>query len=184
MTRAPFGQKPLGPFPSQGAQSGDVVRQSSGEIDMRGAGTWRSVFSLDCGDLQWGQVVVTGEAIASAAATDVPGYWDPLPTEGDPGVFHPLVPGAIEKWPWIEVRIAASVNGQTYTMLEAAVGSHAGATIGGALKTAGPIVLTFPPGEVPDRIDVSARARRGGTAATGLEGAEKLTLLATSRFHK
>jgi hypothetical protein len=181
MRRSPFGLHPNGPYPTQGPQSGEVVRQTSGVVDMRGSGGWRSVFTVDCGELQWGQVVVTGEAIAAGAATDVAAYVD---GPNDAPVSHPAVPGAIELWPWIEVRIAAWVNGQTYTMLEAAVGSHDGATAGGAQKTAGPVVLSFAVGEVPDKIEVFARARKGGLTETSVTTAEKLTLIAVSRFHR
>jgi hypothetical protein len=70
-------------------------------------------------------------------------------------------------------------------MLEAAVGSHDGPTVGGAQKTAGAVVLSFAPGEVPDKIEVSARSRRGGLDGIPfVTGGAKLTLLATSRFHK
>ena len=184
MRRSPFGLHPNGPFPTQGpTQSGDVVRGSSGVVDMRAASSWRSVYSIDCGDLQWGQLVVTGEATATGA-DDISSY--PQLTVSD--MVHaagPLIQ-RVEMWPWIEVRIAALVNGQTYTMLEAAVGSHDGPQVGGAQKTAGAIVLAFPPGEVPDRIEVTARARLGGTADTrvSIDVLGKLTLLATSRFHK
>jgi hypothetical protein len=184
MRRSPFGLHPNGPYPTQGPQSGEVVRQTSGAVDMRGAGTWRSVFTVDCGELQWGQLVVTGEAIASAAASDVYEVDDILDEFGvviTPG--HPAS-SPIELWPWIEVRIAAWVNGQTYTMLEAAVGSHDGAQVGGAAKTAGPIVLPFAVGEVPDKIEVFARARIGGLVQTAATATEKLTLVAVSRFHK
>ena len=186
MRRSPFGLHPNGPYPTQGPpQTGDVVRATSGTVDMRGAGGWRSVFTVDCGDLQWGQLVVTGEAIAAQAANDVPGYWGwpGNPVHGD-WPYTPGVPGPIELWPWIEVRIAAWVNGQTYTMLEAAVGSHDGAQVGGAAKTAGAIVLPFAVGEVPDKIEVFARARIGGLVQTTIAAGEKLTLVAVSRFHR
>jgi hypothetical protein len=180
MRRSPFGLHPNGPYPTQGPQSGDVVRQASGAIDMRGVSGWRSVFTVDCAELIWGQLVVTGEAIASGAA-DIPSYYYTI----SDAIFSGPVIQRIEVWPWIEVRIVAWVNGQTYTMLEAAVGSHDGPQVGGAQKTAGAIVLPFAVGEVPDKIEVFARARLGGgpdTRASVTDG--KLTLLATSRFHK
>lgn len=181
MRRSPFGLHPNGPYPTQGPpQSGDVVRQTSGTIDMRGAVGWRSVFSIDCGELVWGQVVVTGEAIEGTAAADIPA----VVAVPEGGILAAPAVQRIERWEWIEVRIAGSVNGQTYTMLEAAVGSHDGPTVGGAQKTAGAVLLTFAPGEVPDRIEVSARSRRGGLEGVPSTDGAKLTLLATSRFHK
>ncbi len=152
----------FGPYPTPTEHTGDIHRQSSGVIDMRGASDWKSVFSVDCADWSWGQVLVTCEAQASptvAHATDLP------------------------VWPWVEVRISAWINGQNFVLLEAAVGAHTAAVTGGSDNSPGPVFLGFAPGEVPDKIEVQARARRGGRAETAGDADEKLNLTASSRFH-
>lgn len=75
----------------------------------------------------------------------------------------------LQVFPWVEVRISGWVNGQSFVLLEAAA--------------SGPIFLAFQPGEVPDKIDVQARARRGGKAETAGDPDEKLNLMAAARFH-
>jgi hypothetical protein len=155
---------PFGPFQSQGApSSGDVDRKSSDAIDMRGVADWKTVFSVETGDFSWGMLLLTCEALAS-----------------------PTVAGStvVEAWPWVEIRIVLTVNAQSYTYLEAGIGSHSSATIGDDTDSAGPVVLNFAPGEVPDKIEVVARARRGGSAETAGDVDEKLNLTAVSRFHK
>jgi hypothetical protein len=140
-------QAPFGPFPSD--PKGDVDRQTSGTVDVRGAADWRTVFSVDCGASTWGQLVIVGEAAPSptvARARDA------------------------QAWPWIEVRIDCYYNGQATTYLEAAA--------------AGPIFAAFGVGEVPDRIEVKARARRGGAAELAGDADERLSLVAVSRFHR
>jgi len=157
MSRSPYGQGPFGPFPSDHPDS-DIERNTSGKVDMRGMSDWKPVFTVETGEMSWGQVVVACEANASptvAHATELP-------------VF-----------PWVEVRINAYVNNQLLTLLEGAVGSHALVA-----SSPGPIFLSFAPGEVPDRVEVLARARRGGLAETAGDPDEKLELVAVSRFHR
>ena len=155
-------QEPFGPFASD--KTGDEFdRKTSGTVDMRGAADWRPVFNVDCGVHQWGQLAVSCEAIASptvANATD------------------------LENWPWVEVRIVTTIGGVVATYLEAGIGSHNAAVIGNDTKSSGPIVLTFGPGEVPDRIEVLARARRGGGAETAGDTDERLDFVASSRFRR
>lgn len=157
MARAPFEQQPFGPFPTDKPDS-QIERHSSGKIDMRGMSDWRPVFSVDVGEMSWGQVVVSCEAVAS------------------PTVAHA---SELPVFPWVEVRINAVINNQLMTLLEAAVGSH-----GLVATSPGPIFISFGPGEVPDRIEVLARARRGGQAETASDADEVLNLLAVSRFHQ
>ncbi len=155
---------PFGPFESQGAPgTGDVERKNSDVIDMRGVSDWRTVFSVDVGDYQWGMLLLTCDAAAS-----------------------PTVVGAgnVENWPWVEVRIVLTINAQTFTFLETAIGSHSSPTIGDDTDSAGPVIVNFALGEVPDKIEVVARARRGGTAELAGDADEKLNLTAVTRFHK
>lgn len=155
---------PFGPFESQGAPSSDdVSRKTSDVVNMIGVSDWRTVFSVDVGDYSWGMLLVTCDAAAS-----------------------PTVAGAgnVENWPWVEVRIVLTINAMTYTFLETAIGSHSSATIGDDTDSAGPVILNFGPGECPDKIEVVARARRGGTAELAGDADEKLNLTAVTRFHK
>jgi hypothetical protein len=155
-------QKAFLPFPSDKGGE-DFDRQTSGTVDMRGAADWRTVLPVDCGAYSWGQLAVSCEAIAS------------------PTVANAL---AVENWPWVEVRIVTTVGGIAVVYLEAGIGNHNSAVIGNDTKSSGPIFLTFGPGEVPDRIEVQARARRGGLAEVAGDADERLDLVASSRFRK
>jgi hypothetical protein len=151
---------PFGPFEADGSP---VERRTSNTVDVRGAVDWRTVLAVDCSESSWGQVLITCNALASAA-------------EGAT---------KLEVWPWVEVRIVADVNGQRMILLEAAIGSHNAAVIGNDEKSCGPVFLAFAPGEVPDRLEVHARARKGGLPVTGhVVEDEILDLIATARFHQ
>ncbi|HXJ25573.1 MAG TPA: hypothetical protein VNH17_07730 [Streptosporangiaceae bacterium] len=142
-----------------------IDREGGNPIDMRGVREWKSVLSADVSEYSWGQLIVAGEARTP----------QPIPPTDT------LFP---ENWPWIEVRIEININGQVVTILEAAVGSHSErAVIGDSSKSCGPILLSFAPGEVPDRIEVYARARRGGREMRNVLDGEKLELTASTRFH-
>jgi hypothetical protein len=141
-----------------------IERHLPTPVDMRGVSDWIPVLAVDCSERSWGQVLVTCEAKASStveSATDV------------------------ENWPWVEVRIIVDINGQRVILLEGAVGSHNSAVIGGtSTKSSGPIFLPLYPGEVPDRLEVHARARRGGRPETHGDADEVLMLTAVARFHE
>jgi hypothetical protein len=137
--------------------------------DMRGQVAWRTVLAVDCSEKSWGQILITCDAAAS-----------------------PTVAGAsnVENWPWVEVRIVADINGQRLILLEAGVGGHNSPVIGDPelpgeadAKSSGPVFLPLYPGEVPDRIEVHARARRGGMPETQGDDDERLELFAVGRFH-
>jgi hypothetical protein len=148
----------------------DIERRLPIAQDMRGQVDWRTVLAVDCSEKSWGQVLVTCDAAASRTAEDAT---------------------AVENWPWVEVRIIADVNGQRMILLEAAVGNHnssviadpANRTADGDTKSCGPVFLPLYPGEVPDRIEVHARARRGGLPETQGDPDERLELYAVARFH-
>ena len=163
MRRPAYVGTPFGPFPNQGGKPSAIDRQTSNVVDMRGVSDWKTVFSIACGDFEWGQVLVTCDAIAS-----------------------PTVAGAsnVENWPWVELRIVFTVNGQAFTFLEAAIGSHSSPAIGDSSDSAGPVQVAFTPGEVPDLVEVLARARRGGLAELAGDVDERLNLVAVSRFKK
>jgi hypothetical protein len=142
-----------------------IEREGGSPIDMRNVRDWTSVLSVDVSEYSWGQVVVSGEART------------PQPSPPTDTLFP-------ENWPWIEVRIEIDINGQHITLLEAAVGSHSErAVIGDSSKSCGPILLNFAPGEVPDRVEVFARARRGGRTMRDVLDGETLQLTASTRFH-
>lgn len=140
-----------------------VERKLAVPIDMRGMSKWKVVLNHDCSEKSWGQIVVTCDAKASPT---VEGASDP------------------ENWPHCEVRIVADVNGQRVILLEQAVGSHNVEEIGDNTKSAGPIMLPLYPGEVPDRIEVHARARRGGDPETQFTADEILTVTPVARWFK
>jgi len=146
-----------------GGEPTNVERKFAVPIDMRGMSKWKVVYNADCSEKSWGQVAVTCEAKASPT---VEGASDP------------------ENWPHCEIRIVADVNGQRVILLEQAVGSHNDPEIGDNTKSAGPILLPFYPGEVPDRIEVLARARRGGDPETEFTRDEVLQVTATGRWFK
>lgn len=141
----------------------NVERKFPVPIDMRAEWKWKVVLNHDCSEKSWGQVAVTCDARPSPT---VEGASDP------------------ENWPHCEVRIIADVNGQRVILLEQAVGSHNVTEIGDSTKSAGPILLPLYPGEVPDRIEVLARARRGGDPETEKTADEILMLTAVARFFK
>lgn len=161
--RSPYNATPFGPFKGQGGVPSKIDRQTSGTVDMRGVVDFKNVFSYESGEYSWGQILITCDAAAS-----------------------PTVAGAgnVENWPWVEVRVTFTVNGQQFTYLEAAVASHSAATIGNDLDSAGPVLVQLGPGEVPDKIEVFARSKRGGLPETAGDADERLNLLAVSRFHR
>lgn len=163
MMRSPYNATPFGPFPTQQGPTSKIDRQTSSTIDMRGVVDFKNIFAVESGEFSWGQLMITCDAAASPTAA---------------GATN------VENWPWVEVRVVFSVNGQQFTYLEAAVGSHASATIGNDTESAGPILIALTPGEVPDKIEVLARARRGGAAETAGDVDERLNLVAVSRLHK
>jgi hypothetical protein len=153
-----------------GAEPSDIERQKPQLQDMRGQSAWQTVLAVDCSEREWGQVLITCDAQASKTAENA---------------------DAPENWPWVEVRIIADINGQRFVLLEAAVGSHDSPVIGdpddpkmtAATKSCGPVFLPLYPGEVPDRIEVHARARRGGGPELQGDDDERLELYAVGRFH-
>ena len=161
MARAPFLRAPWGPYDQEVPHKGDVLSGDTGTVDMRGQSAWRSLKTVQCGDYSFGQVIVTCDARASSAsgATDLPA------------------------WPHVEIRLVARTRNQPYILLEAAAGSHGETTTSGPTASAGPVMMTFGPGEVPDSVEVLARARKGGLPETSFASDEKLDVLAAWRFH-
>ncbi len=150
-------------FRPDGSAPTAVERERPIREDMRGVSDWRPVYASDTSEASWGQILITCEAIASPT---VEGATDP------------------ENWPWVEVRIIGDINGQRVTLLEAAVANHNSAVIGDDTKSAGPVFMPFYPGEVPDRVEVHARARRGGDPELEGDADERLMLWAVGRFHR
>jgi hypothetical protein len=162
---APYAGKPRVDASAFGGDGATAIERHGGDaIDMRSVADWKSVLGVDCSEYAWGQVIITGEARMSK-------------------IPPPQLAAAPEFWTWVEVRIVADINGQRIILLEAAVGNHGEAAIGDSSKSAGPVLLAFAPGEVPDRVEVHARARRGGVAQTSHIRDEVLTLTPCTRFH-
>lgn len=161
MQRAPFINKPWGPYDPETPRKGDVLTGDTGILDVRGASGWRSLKTIDCGDYSYGHVIVTCDAKAGSGASD-----SDLPA-----------------WPHVEVRIVARTRNQVYVLLEAAAGSHGEVAASGVQASAGPVFMPFAQGEVPDSVEVLVRARRGGVAETTFATDEKLNVLAAWRFH-
>lgn len=163
MMRSPYNQEPFGPFPNQRGVPTKIDRQTSNAVDLRGTVDFKSIFSVDSGEFAHGELVITCDATAS-----------------------PTVVGAtnVENWPHVEVKVVVTNNGQSTTFLDAAVGSHSSATIGNDTESAGPVVVNFGLGEMPDKIDVFARARRGGVAETAGDADEVLNVICVSRLHR
>jgi hypothetical protein len=162
MRRAPFGAKPWGPYEPQTPDAkADVLEGDIGPIDMRSQSAWRSLATIQCRDYSYGQIVVTCDARATSAASQLD-----LPA-----------------WPHIEVRLVARTRNQEMILLEAAAGSHTDSASGGVTISAGPVSMSFGPGEVPDSVEVLARARRGGLPQTDNVVDERLMAFAGWRFH-
>lgn len=163
------GGQPFGPFD---ATPPDVLRSSAGPIDILGATDWRAILRVDTAEYSWGQLAISAEAADGPAIEG---------TESDPVGYDPT---AVENLAWAELRVIATVAGIDQVWFEGAAGNHSEAQIGGNAKSPGPISLPFAVGEVPDRIEVFARARRGGKAQTVVYPGEVLTVSAGSRFRK
>lgn len=163
MMRSPYNTEPFGPFPNQRGVPTKIDRQTSNPVDMRGTVDFKNIFSVDSGEFAHGELVITCDATASPTAA---------------GATN------VENWPHVEVKVVFTVNGQSTTFLDAAVGSHAEATIGTDASSDGPVVVNMGLGEVPDKIDVFARARRGGVAETAGDVDEVLSVICVSRLHR
>lgn len=161
MQRAPFPDKPWGPYDPETPHTGDVLVGDTGTIDVRGASGWRSLKTIDCGDYSYGQIVFTCDAKSGSGPSDMD----------------------VPAWPHVEVRLVARTRNQVQVLLEQAAGSHAETAASGVTASAGPIVMNFAPGEVPDSVEVLARARRGGLPETTYATDEKLNVFAGWRFH-
>jgi hypothetical protein len=135
-------------------------------IDLRQATDWTAVLRVECADCSWGQLILSAEARSQ------------IPTGGK-------LSSDVETWPWVEVRVIATTAGISSIWFEGAAGNHdaESASIGGGEgNSPGPIILPFGLGEVPDYLEVLARARSGGGVTDGL--AEYLTIMAASRFRR
>jgi hypothetical protein len=168
----PFpGKSRLSPAAFQ--EGGSAIERHGGTpVDMRGVARWKTVLGVDTSEYSWGQVIVTGEARPSPLLSAF---------DASPNAISP------ENLPWIEVRIIADINDQRITLLEQAVGVRIDQGFYGSVelgaRSCGPILLPLFPGEVPDRIEVHARARRGGLIETSFDVDEVLKIRASTRMH-
>lgn len=159
--------------PAAFSEGGTAIERHGGSpVDMRGVTSWKTVLGVDVSEYSWGQVIITGEARPSPTRS----AFDVVPNATSP-----------ENLPWIEVEIVADVNDQRITLLAQAIGSRTDQGFLGSVemgrRSCGPILLPLAPGEVPDRIEVLARARRGGGLETSFDLDEVLTIRASTRMH-
>jgi len=161
MARAPFENNPWGPYDPETPHKTDILTDDVGPVDVRGASDWRSLKTIQCGDYAYGQIIITCDAQATTSANG-----NDLPA-----------------WPHVEIRLVARTRNQVYVLLEAAAGSHGTAATSGPSASAGPVFMPFAPGEVPDSVEILARARRGGLPETTIDSDERLNVFAAWRFH-
>lgn len=144
---------PFGPYEKQR----EISRAGGAAVDVSNAGDWFLVFSLDVSAFKWGQLVIDGEVFA-----------DP----NSDGTILPNDPG----FPWIETRVVAQISSSSFIWFEGAVTKNT------SLAETGPIVLPFLLGEMPDSIQVFARARLGG--AVSAFSFQKGQITASTRFER
>lgn len=145
-------------------KAGDVVHEGGLPIGLLGVNEYMLVQHIETSDFSTGCLAIYGETKMGAVR----------------GV-------SVEDSLWIEVRVTVKNSGIAMVWFEGALGhtliiTDAGA--GGPLKTPGPIYLPFLLGEVPDSIDVEARARRGGATPLTYASDEILNIIPTSRFRR
>jgi hypothetical protein len=166
---SPFG--PFGPPPSDHDQPDDPIARAGGiPVDIRGASDWISILRVECASYQWGQLVINSDATAQT------------PSQAD--IEAGITWLELERYPWAEIRVLVSIGGIDHVWFQGGAGNHSESAVGGNDKSPGPIVLPFLLGEVPDSIQVQARAMRGGLPESVLSDSEVLTVTAVSRFRK
>lgn len=174
MQHGAYGQEPFGPFsppPSDHDQPDDPIARDGGvAIDIRGSSSFIEILRVNCSTYQWGQIVISSEASAQ------------IPTTPDTEAGITWL--ELDRYPWAEIRVLVSIGGIDQVWFQGGAGNHSEDAIGGNDKSPGPIILPFLLGEVPDSIQVQARAMRGGLPETILGDTEILTVTAVSRFRK
>jgi hypothetical protein len=128
-------------------------------VDMRGKADWVTVHQRDTGEASWGVIHIDANVEDGAAMVD------PVT---DAAHVEVLVLGYIQ-------------GGSSYVLFEGAVGTNLGLP---RTLSAGPVVLQLSEGEVPDRIEVLARARHGGSAQATVRADETLLLMVGTRWHR
>jgi hypothetical protein len=170
MEHGAYEQKPFGPFASD--DKDDRIARAGGiPIDIRGASDWKGILRVDTAQFEWGQLVITAEASAQPSrASDLENGFNWLDAD---------------HFPWAEVRVLVTIGGIDHVWFQGGAGNHSEGAVGGNDKSPGPILLPFLLGEVPDAIDVQARAMRGGlVAGAGFFDDEILTVTAVTRFRR
>jgi hypothetical protein len=174
MQHGAYRQTPFGPFPpppSEHDQPDDPIARAGGvPVDIRGASDWIGILRVDCATYQWGQLVISAEASAQI----------PVTADTEAGITWL----ELDRYPWAEIRVLVSIGGIDQVWFQGGAGNHSEDTVGGNDKSPGPIILPFLLGEVPDSIQVQARAMRGGLPETILGNTEILTVTAVSRFRR
>lgn len=174
MQHGAYAQNPFGPFPpppSTQDQPDDPIARAGGlPVDIRGASDWISILRVDCATYQWGQLVISSEATAQTPST----------SDVESGITWL----ELDRYPWAEIRVLVSIGGIDQVWFQGGAGGHSEAATGGNDKSPGPIILPFLLGEVPDSIQVQAKAMRGGLPETATADTETLTVTAVSRFRK
>lgn len=170
MERGAYEQKPFGPFADKDDADDRIARAGGTPIDIRGASAWKEILRVDVSQFDWGQL-----AIAAEAASHPPSAFD---------VESGITQLETDRIPWAEIRVLVTIGGIDQVWFQGGAGNHSEAAIGGNDKSPGPILLPFVLGEVPDVIEVQARAMRGGLVETDTAEGEILTVTAATRFRR
>jgi hypothetical protein len=172
MERGAYHQNPFGPFPGDAGGPDDdrIARAGGTPIDLRGASDWKEILRVDTSRFEWGQLVIGSEATAQT----------PSQADTESGITWL----ELDRFPWAEIRVLVTIGGIDQVWYQGGAGNHSEAEIGGNDKSPGPIVLPFLVGEVPDVLEVQARAMRGGLVETDTADGEILTVTAVTRFRR
>jgi len=139
------------------AELAHVVRYNDGPTDVRGAADWKSIASRDLDRFEWGRIVIGVQSVAGATIV------------------------TMDTIPHVELRIVTYTGGLAEIVFEGGAGQRQEA---GSNNSPGPVSIQWDVGDMPDRFEVFARARRGGDAETTGAADEILSVSVQSRFYR
>lgn len=136
----------------------DVIKNvNEGPFSIAGAGNFTLLCRVDTFDFTWGTLIV------------------------DSVVQNPAAVTTMDATVHAEIQILAYVSGVPFVWLQSAVGNHLDFA---EPLSPGPLVLNILEGQMPDAVEVYARARRGGVAETSPATDEVLNLSVLGRLHR
>lgn len=127
-------------------------------VDCRGLADWQTIFTKETVGFAWGLVVIDSQAQAS-----------------------PTNQTTMDKSNHVEIRIVEFIGGSGFIVAIRAIGNHQDRIEN---ASGGPMRHKFDLGDVPDRIEIQARARQGGSAETTQNTDETLQVNVATRFHR